>query len=133
MAQVLHWFWVRLQREPWWAELWSGLAIAGWAVFALREGYDFVYRPIFFSLVEIEADPQVWIMIGLITGIFQIFAAFYNTFPIRWAAAFFASWLWALLVISMHIGDPKAPSIALYIVFAVVNWVSMIRLARLRH
>lgn len=119
-----------LGREPWWAEFWSAIASILWVALSMHnEGSTDQYY-LYFQL-NLLVNPLFWETTGLLIGVFQMLALLLSSKKLRWGAAFFASWWWVFLSVSLFVNFSTAPSLALYAVFACINLFSMIRLARI--
>ena len=115
--------------EPWWVEFWSACTALLWAYIAQLSG-DEIYANIIFIELSILARAQVWQVCAVVLGVCQLIALIINDYKIRWVMCFFASWFWSFLVLAILKTEPHPPGLALYISYACINLVSMIKLAR---
>lgn len=116
-------------REPWWAEFWSSMAAIGWALVAFSAD-DIVKERAAFIQLSILASPTFWEMSGVTLGCLQLFALLFANPYGRAFSAFMCAWWWTFITMSIIMNDPRAPSMALYIVFAAINLFSMVKLGR---
>jgi hypothetical protein len=121
-----------LTREPWWAEFWSALAAIGWALVAFSANDVLNERAAFIQLAYM-ASPIFWEMSGFALGTIQLFALIFANAYGRVCASFFCTWWWTFITLSILLHDPRAPSIALYIVFAAINVFSMLKISARRY
>ncbi len=116
-------------REPWWAEFWSSMAAIGWALTAYNASDVVNERAAFIQLAHL-APPIFWEISGVFLGSLQFFALVFANLQGRACAAFMCAGWWAVITLSIILNDPRAPSVALYIVFAAINLFSMVKLGR---
>ena len=117
-------------REPWWAEFWAGVGTFLWAVWPFIFGDPLSDRPSWF-VASLLLDATSWQVGGMILGVTKIFVLLQDApyaRTARIASCFVGAWFWSFLATSLMMVDPGAPSVALYIVPALVNIYSMVRL-----
>lgn len=87
-------------------------------------------RPSWF-VASLLLNEGWWQYGGLVLGSAKIFILLQDAPYVRWmrlVSCFLGAWFWAFLATSLLMMDPSAPSVALYIVPALVNVYSMVRL-----
>jgi len=117
-------------REPWWAEFWAGVSTVLWAVWPYLTGDGIDTRPTWF-VASLLLDEHRWQYGGMILGCAKIFILLQDAPYVRWlrlVSCFFGAWFWSFLATSLLMVDAGAPSVALYIVPALINVYSMVRL-----
>lgn len=117
------------EREPWWAEFWSGCAAFGWSgISAMTDGsmHD-LHR---FRLLTEIAGEEFWEIAGLTLGFCQITVLLLASHYGRSIAAFFLAWWWAFLAVAVSVAEPATSSIALYLCYSGANLLSLAKLPK---
>lgn len=118
-----------LKREPWWAELWSAIAVIAWTVASNNSTHLTYYHPANVQL-ELIRSKLFWEASGIAIGIFQLISVVNDKIIYRWTAALIVSWWWMFLVVAILKNDVNPPGLTLYFVFVAINLFSMIKLSR---
>ncbi len=113
-------------RDPWWAELWSALTALAWVVLSYASTEQLAVWPSMQVLLQIS-DDRFWQLIGLCLGLAQLTFLFCNRRWLRWSAAIFLTWFWAVLTLGVWVAVPGAPGVAVYAGWCGVNLLSTLR------
>lgn len=117
------------QRETHWAEFASGLAILGWAGLAHFSPLDPTLAPVWWAAFVV-ADDGFWQAKGAMLGVVQLTALYFDWRWVRWGTAMMLAWVWFFLAASITIDWPPTRSVALYVVFALINLLCVFRVLR---
>lgn len=115
------------QRDSWWAETWSGIAMIIWAVWDLKSVWT--------SLLDVPSlrslgviDSGAWIGTGVALGLAQLLALSVDERRCRWIGSFIAAMWWGILFWYRLATNSLDPSLALYAVMVGINLYGMTRL-----
>ena len=117
------------QREPWWAEFWSGVTAATWAAMSYASPGALGGWPSMRVLTEIASDWS-WHLAGIGLGAAQVLFLLCDLRWLRWGAALLLCWFWAVLTLGVWEAVPWAPGVAVYGGWCAVNVFSIVRLLR---
>jgi hypothetical protein len=121
----------RFRREPWWAELWAAVAAILWGLWVLVAGSDLSHADAYRIILGFAGEP-VWIATALTLGALHIVTVLSDRIGARRLICGVAAWWWSVLLISMFLVVPRNQGLALYLVMAGINMVSMVRLPRMQ-
>ena len=123
--------WRLLQREPWWAELWSAVTALAWAGLGWGSTsgitFDLDAWPSMQVLLRLGGD-QFWHSAAAVLGIAQLLFLALDRRWLRWMAAVAGGWFWAVLTLGVWAAVPWAPAVAVYAGWCGVNVISILRL-----
>lgn len=117
---------VILRREPWWAEFWSALTTLAWVGLSYASTEQLAVWPSMQVLLRI-GDDRFWHLVGLGLGLAQLLFLLCNRRWLRWGAAIFLCWFWAVLTLGVWVAVPWAPGVAVYAGWCGVNVFSILR------
>lgn len=118
-----------VERMPWLdVELWSACCAIGWSFLTTISPEPMIDRP-FWTFLGQVVSPPFWEVSGIVLGLFQLASLFQPSRVPHYVAALIASMWWALLTVSIVLGDHFAPSIVLYLAMALANLAAMGRAA----
>ncbi len=117
------------QREPWWAEFWAALAAVLWGGYSIYVPSAMEDRPQLGTLTQI-ASGHVWEISAVILGVSQIIALVWNERLVRWGIAIVACWWWSMHFYALLASDAHARAVVFYLVFAMLNLLSVFRLLK---
>ena len=119
------------QREPWWAEFWSGVTAVLWAGLSWGSVERLGQWPSMRVLIELAADRS-WHIAGLVLGGTQLICLLLDRRWPRWIAAFAMCWFWSVLAVGVWAALPWAPGVAVYAGWCGINMLCIVRLLRPR-
>ena len=116
-----------LQREPWWTEVWSGIAAIAWSKWVLWQPEDLAGRDPYRVIAGLASDAT-WEWIGFAVGVAQLGATGLDCRWARLGMAFLAAWFWFVLAYGLWLGNRSAPGAALYLTYGGANVASLVLL-----
>lgn len=116
-------------REPWWAEVWSGLAILGWISIVATSSAGIDERASFAWMIDTLGEAG-WLRTGYTLAVLQILFLMLDLRWCRFVLAFLCGWFWCIIASGSIHTIPTPPAAAVYATMAGVNIYSVLRLPR---
>ena len=114
------------RREPWWAELWSGLTAVGWGATGVAATGVWPSMAVLARL----GGVGFWEAAGLGLGCVQLALLAADARWLRWAGEAGMAWFWGVLTLGVWVAVPGAPAVAVYAGWCGINLYSSVRLLR---
>ncbi len=99
------------EREPWWGELFSGLACVGAAVLSWGMDGGLEQHPVIGQLAQLVGGSAI-IVSGLVLGAGQVASLVTDSWPWRWVCALFLTAWWSIPVVQVFQTGAQAPVLA---------------------
>jgi hypothetical protein len=126
---IWHRIHVSLGHEPWWAEVYSGIATNLWGISVASNRIDLTQIDAWQPLISIAGD-SVWGAVAIFCGTVQLLAALLNYRLMRWIACLLCVGFWTLLTNAVWSSGYRGPGLAVYAAWILPSAGSILRLLR---